>query len=59
MATIWLNRAEDYMLKLSPKGLKWLKEFHLIAISCLTGGGFALVLLYFLKGGVTDGGCSV
>jgi uncharacterized membrane protein len=44
------------MPKLSARGLKWLKGFHLIAVSCWIGGGFALVLLYFLKNGVTDGG---
>jgi len=36
-------------------GLKWLKGFHLIAVCCWIGGGTALVLLYFLKNGVTDG----
>ncbi len=44
------------MLKLQAKGLKWLKGFHLIAVSCWIGGGIALILLYFLKNGVTDGG---
>ena len=44
------------MQKMGPRGLKWLKGFHLIAVSCWVGGGVALVLLYFLKGGVTDGG---
>ena len=43
------------MPKLSAKGLKWLKGFHLIAVSCWIGGGIALGLLYFLKNGVTDG----
>jgi hypothetical protein len=47
---------EYYMPKLSARGLKWLKGFHLIAVSCWIGGGFALVLLYFLKNDVTDGG---
>ena len=43
------------MPKLSARGLKWLKGFHLIAVSCWVGGGVALILLYFLKNGVTDG----
>ena len=37
------------------KGLKWLKGFHLIAVSSWVGGGVALILLYFLKNGVTEG----
>lgn len=44
------------MLKLKSKGLKWLKGFHLIAVLCWVGGGVSLILLYFLKSGVTDGG---
>jgi len=44
------------MPKLSAKGLRWLKGFHLIAVSCWIGGAVALLLLYFLKDGVTDGG---
>jgi len=43
------------MPKFKPKGLKWLKGFHLIAVSCWLGGGVSLILLYFLKNGVTDG----
>lgn len=43
------------MNKLGLTGLKWLKGFHLIAVCCWIGGGIALVLLYFLKNGVTDG----
>lgn len=43
------------MVKLKAKGLKWLKGFHLVAVSCWVGGGVALILLYFLKNGVTDG----
>lgn len=43
------------MPKLKAKGLKWLKGFHLIAVCCWIGGGVALVLLYFLKNGVTNG----
>ena len=42
-------------MKLKAKGLKWLKGFHLIAVSCWAGGGVALILLYFLKNGVNDG----
>ncbi|MBN2284684.1 MAG: hypothetical protein JXO48_12425 [Deltaproteobacteria bacterium] len=44
------------MPTLTARGLKWLKGFHLIAVSCWIGGGVALILLYFLKGGVSDGG---
>ena len=43
------------MPELKSKGLKWLKGFHLAAVSCWVGGGVALILLYFLKSGVTDG----
>ena len=44
------------MPKLKSKGLKWLKGFHLIAVASWVGGGIALILLYFLKDGVTDSG---
>jgi uncharacterized membrane protein len=44
------------MLKLKSKQLKWLKCFHLIAVSSWVGGAVSLMLLYFLKSGVTDGG---
>jgi hypothetical protein len=44
------------MKKLSAKGLRWLKGFHMIAVSCWVGGVVALMLLYFLKNGITDGG---
>jgi uncharacterized membrane protein len=44
------------MLKLKAKGLKWLKGFHMIAVSCWVGGAVSLLLLYFLKDSVTDGG---
>jgi hypothetical protein len=44
------------MKKLSAKGLRWLKGFHMVAVSCWVGGVIALMLLYFLKKGVTDGG---
>ena len=43
------------MPKLSAKGLKWLKGFHLVAVSCWVGGGVSLILLYFLKSGMEDG----
>ncbi len=43
------------MNKIGLTGLKWLKGFHLLAVCCWIGGGIALVLLYFLKTGVTDG----
>ncbi len=43
------------MKRMKAKGLKWLKGFHLIAVSCWVGGGIALTLLYSLKSGVTDG----
>lgn len=43
------------MPTLSRKGLKWLRGFHLIAVSCWIGGGVALILLYYLKNGVADG----
>jgi uncharacterized membrane protein len=43
-------------MKLKAKQLRWLKAFHLIAVSCWVGGAIALVLMYFLKDGVTDGG---
>jgi uncharacterized membrane protein len=44
------------MKKLNANGLRWLKGFHLIAVSCWVGGVVALMLLYFLKKGVIDGG---
>ena len=44
------------MPKLKAKGLKWLKGFHMIAVSCWVGGAVALMLLYFLKNGVDDSG---
>ena len=43
------------MGKIKGTGLKWLKGFHLIAVACWVGGAIALLLLYFLKIGVTDG----
>jgi uncharacterized membrane protein len=43
------------MKKLSPKGVKWLKGFHLIAVSCWIGSAVSLLALYFLKSGITDG----
>ena len=44
------------MPKLTAKGLKWLKGFHLLAVACWVGGGVSLMLLYFIKDGVSDGG---
>ena len=44
------------MPKLKAKGLRWLKGFHLVAVSCWVGGAVALMLLSLLKNGVTDGG---
>jgi uncharacterized membrane protein len=44
------------MPKIGAKGLRWLKGFHLIAVSCWIGGAVALIFLYFLKNKVTDGG---
>lgn len=44
------------MPRFRAKGLKWLKGFHLIAVSCWIGGGISLLLLFFLKNGVDDGG---
>lgn len=43
------------MQTLKPRGLRWLKGFHLIAVSCWVGGAVALTMLYFLKGDITDG----
>jgi uncharacterized membrane protein len=37
------------MRKLDVKGLRWLKGFHLIAVSNWIGGAVSLLLLYFLK----------
>lgn len=44
------------MVKLKASGLKWLKGFHLIAVSCWIGGAVGLLMLYFIKDGVADGG---
>lgn len=43
-------------IRMSPKGLKWLKGFHLVAVACWIGGALSLLALYFLKAGVADGG---
>ncbi|MDB9823081.1 hypothetical protein OAC89_05200 [Deltaproteobacteria bacterium] len=43
------------MLKIKAKGLRWLKGFHLIAVSCWIGGALSLMLLYFLKADINDG----
>ena len=44
------------MPKLGPQGLKWLKGIHLFTVSCWVGGAVSLLLLFFLKEGVSDGG---
>jgi flagellar biosynthesis protein FliQ len=44
------------MPKLGARGLRWLKGLHFIAVSCWIGGAVALLLLYFLKQGVSDAG---
>ncbi|NTW99054.1 MAG: hypothetical protein HGB35_03830 [Geobacteraceae bacterium] len=44
------------MKKLSAKGVKWLKGFHLIAVASWIGGAVSLLALYFLKIGVEDDG---
>ncbi len=41
---------------LKSTGQKWLKGLHLLAVACWVGGGVSLLLLYFLKDGVADGG---
>jgi uncharacterized membrane protein len=43
-------------MKLNAKGLRWLKGFHLVTVACWVGGAVSLILLYFLKDGVSDGG---
>ncbi|WP_285907592.1 DUF2269 family protein [Pseudodesulfovibrio pelocollis] len=37
-------------------GQRWLKGLHLLAVACWVGGGVSLLMLYFLKAGVDDGG---
>jgi uncharacterized membrane protein len=49
------NDKKREMLKLSPKGIKWLKGFHLLAVASWIGGAVSLLALYFLKIGITDG----
>ncbi len=44
------------MFKFGSTGLKWLKGVHLVAVTCWIGGAVSLLLLYFLKQGVDDGG---
>lgn len=44
------------MIKFKATGLKWLKSFHLIAVSCWIGGAISLILLYFIKSGINNGG---
>jgi uncharacterized membrane protein len=52
---IGFNYNEIQMQKLSAKGIKWLKGFHLVAVSCWIGSAVSLLALYFLKNGITDG----
>jgi hypothetical protein len=44
------------MIRLGAAGQKWLKGLHLVAVASWIGGGISLLVLYFLKPGVTDGG---
>jgi uncharacterized membrane protein len=44
------------MRKFDAKNLRWLKGFHLIAVSNWIGGAVSLLLLYFLKKSAADGG---
>lgn len=43
-------------MKLSANGQKWLKGLHLFTVACWVGGGVSLLMLYFLKDGIGDGG---
>jgi len=43
------------MVKLKARGVRWLKGMHLITVACWVGGAVALMMLYFVKGDVTDG----
>jgi uncharacterized membrane protein len=43
-------------MRLTAAGQKWLKGLHLFAVACWIGGGVSLLVLYFLKPGVGDGG---
>ncbi|MEE4167227.1 MAG: DUF2269 family protein [Desulfocapsaceae bacterium] len=43
------------MYKIKAGGLRWLKGFHLVAVSCWVGGGIALLLMYFLKIDISNG----
>ena len=44
------------MKKLGKNGLRWLKGFHMITVSCWLGGAVSLLLLYPLKKGALNGG---
>ncbi len=44
------------MKKIGAKGQRWLKGFHLAAVSSWVGGAVSLLSLYFLKDGVHDAG---
>jgi uncharacterized membrane protein len=43
-------------MKLGVTGQRWLKGLHLTAAACWVGGGISLIMLYFIKAGVADGG---
>jgi len=43
------------MPRFTARGLRWLKGFHLIAVSCWIGGAISLIFLSFSKSGITDG----
>ncbi len=36
--------------------MRWLKGFHLLAVSCWIGGAVALMMLYFIKADLDNGG---
>jgi len=44
------------MIRLKARGMRWLKGFHLLAVSCWIGGAIALMMLYFIKGDLDNGG---
>jgi uncharacterized membrane protein len=44
------------MALVKAKGLRWFKVVHLLCVSCWIGGAVSLLLLYFLKSSVSDGG---
>jgi uncharacterized membrane protein len=44
------------MIRLKARGMRWLKGFHLLAVSCWIGGAVALMMLYFIKADLDNGG---